>query len=1685
MQNLIVYADAAPKKIDVWDFGGVTMSDTSLYNNNIIRATWDGISAISATGAFTAGDLSIGDLTIKANSGDRLYCPGGAKNYTSASGYSLSTYKDSSNNVEYTANGMYYIGGTGTDTTKLMKINVTKGDKVIFYMGANNALPGSLHFSYPDTGTVASGTYTQNDSLPFQAATKCEFIAQYTGIYKVWYNGTAKAFYNRIVRIPGVSVSGAIDLSGTNISGYSLKFMNNVQGRAEILATVNPDNTYSAVLAAGETYTAVLTDATGYGITGDTNLVSTTLSDVANGKSGVNLIVESQATYNFTGSLVGFDSNYDLSKLAIKLVPPAGSHKLDVNMTITGSTFSAVLRPDVDYTVNISGVNDYSCSFSSLNKSADYTQDITFTKKPTYGVTLTMNGLDEPTAASSIVTFASLTDVGYSYTYTGTSGGALRDGTYAVSVVANSQNVQKLTSNLVVSGASASKTINFAKAYAWDFSNPAFATSVSTFGSYNGLTLTGVTQAQNKYAYIANTGSINVPVDGNSKVTIYYCYAADGKVGGMFPFSTTSHSYSQIDSVSYYYYGNAGIVPIALSGETNITKIEVTNIIPYKDTITVGSSGCDYTTINQAVTAIKSMNRNDATPGQPPIKRVTVSIQPGNYEEMVLIDEPYVTLKNASTTPSIALKDAGVGIADQAVRITSYYGVGYNYYSQRAVDCQYDAEVLAVNKENNSASSTNPPGGGTTNNSYWNATVRVSGQGFVADGIIFENSYNQYVSEKEANDTLVIAGIKPTRPTTVGSTDVQNKTYVERAAALAIYNNIAGVEFTNCRFVGRQDTLYGGTGTTVAFNKCNIMGGTDYIMGGMSAVFYKCDLTFNTSDASTDVGYITAPQQKIVAPQVTAPRGYLMYGCNITSTTPGLDTASTLKSKPGYFGRPWEPLISEVVFYGTTIGSTTTNVDGLGNVTTQATPQSLIVPAGWLSTLGGTSDKIYEFVSKEAAGVDNSTSRVSWSKVISTPYIDAGATAITISAFLGSNWTTQLQSNGKLLEDIKADYTALNSAIATAQAKNQLFYTSFAELTSVLYTATAIAPNQGLEKQATIDASTTALNNAINALVLKDADYTALTAAISSAAALIGTNYTSGYSAVSTALTAAQAVPAGLKITSQETIDTALANLNAAVAGLVLKDADYTALAASITSASAKIASNYVTGAQFTAALTAAQAVPAGLKITSQATIDTALANLNNAVAGLVLKDADYSALAAAITSADALIAANYLSGYPAVTSALTAAKAVGPGLKITSQGTLDTAVANLNAAVAGLVLKDADYTALTASITSASGLISANYSIGYSAVNTALTAAQAVPAGLKITSQGTINTASINLNNAVAGLVLKNADYTALATAITSASALISSNYLTGYSAVTTALSAAQAVPTGLKITSQATINTALVNLNAAVAALVLKDAVYTALNSAITAAQVLTASTYTDASYAVLTIALTNAKAVATGLKIDQQSTIDSAVTALNSAVAALLIKIVIPATGNTDIILNSSTNIVPTGSTFATNSVTSGAVYDNAVAVVKQKSTEVQQFVVLEMNLNSASGVAIHQLDGKVSVTIPVPTGLDATKSISVFRVETDGSLTKLDTKIVDGKCVFETDHFSTYVIAQVAEAAVVPPVVIPDVPTTPPTPPTTPTTPKTGDRSPITMYILIMGIAAGTVVYASKKRKFKRV
>ena len=274
---------ATARKIDVWDFGAVQESDTQLYNNHISAQDWEQCENVSSAGKFAEGTTVFGDLTLTHTVNDRLFSTS-SKNY-GTNALAKTAYADG-----YTAGGMYYCNGTGGEGRRNITIaNVEAGDKIVVYMASSNAVTGELVFTYLGEGG------TQKDTESFtNVGTKYEFIAQYSGSYKIYTTAAAgKPIYNRVMRIPAVTVSGTIELNGEDISGCQLLFMNKRTNTAT-QAKLN-GNSYSVSLAAGEEYTAVLSGVTGIGFTNDTKVVTTDISEVLTGKENVSLKVETKS----------------------------------------------------------------------------------------------------------------------------------------------------------------------------------------------------------------------------------------------------------------------------------------------------------------------------------------------------------------------------------------------------------------------------------------------------------------------------------------------------------------------------------------------------------------------------------------------------------------------------------------------------------------------------------------------------------------------------------------------------------------------------------------------------------------------------------------------------------------------------------------------------------------------------------------------------------------------------------------------------------------------------------------------------------------------------------------------------------------------------------------------------------------------------------------------------------------------------------------------------------------------------------------------------------------------------------------------------------------------------------------------------------------------------------------------
>lgn len=963
---------------DVWDFGAQQL-DPAQFNNKLT------VSVINSwySPTITPGSVSTSNVFPSTFTAGELSWTGGNNDRLRTTNQALTRYDENIASVAgYT--GRVYCNAIPTVTAgqpnaRYFRMTLNADDEVKVISRGDTA--GNLTFSF------AADAAVQNDKFPTTATsgavTEATFVAKQTGTYFI-YDALAKGSFYRIYRKAATytAVSGTVDVSQASgiPTGYSLIFTN---AAGKTWSVPVNSNSYMVNLPVGFDYTVSLADASGFIVTSGENFSTVGASNTLTH----NISVASVSLYTVTGNITGLDG--EIANLSLTFTPDPLSESIYVPNPVVNtanSTYSVQLAPNIQYTISAAGVNDFEITNNTLTITGNTTYNITFAAKPKHAVNLNMAGLDAAQLAALNVTFTNLNEPGYVYSFSDLQNISLRNGIYKISVTGlNNYPVElALTSNLTVNGTAASKTLTFKPVNVWSFDDQQINTSTTAY--YKGMQLNGqITTVPASGHLTAKPGAILVvPLKPGEKVKVSYYYAANFTVEGGSTYSTATNSTSITETMEYIYQGSsAGNVTITVGGAAGstsyFTEIRTTPNVPYSAQLTVGA-GKQYASVNAALDAVSNMTR---TEGQ----RVTIMIDPGNYEEMLVINQPEVTLKNSAASPGTDIFNKGIDISPNAVRITSYYGHGYNYYSM-GNNQKWNEDVLNVNKENGAYSYTNA-GSGTTNGSYWNATVVVNAKGFEAENIIFENSFNQYISTKEMQDVVVpwTSGSPGARPTDLNNTSVQNKTLVERAAALAVTASGDRTFLKNCRIIGRQDTFYGAQGARVALYKGDVMGAVDFVFGGMAAVFYETKLVMNTSEQSSDLSYIVAPQQ-------TSGRGYLMYKTTVTSAEPHTQTASVYRSKPGYFGRPWSANTSEAVFYNTTIE--TSDFPGFAG-------QSLVLPLGWQNSLGGTSPGMYEYGTVELSGVNNSANRASWATMLTQPVLTDGTPITTLNFTKGND----------------------------------------------------------------------------------------------------------------------------------------------------------------------------------------------------------------------------------------------------------------------------------------------------------------------------------------------------------------------------------------------------------------------------------------------------------------------------------------------------------------------------------------------------------------------------------------------------------------------------------------------------------------------------------------------------------
>ena len=323
----------------------------------------------------------------------------------------------------------------------------------------------------------------------------------------------------------------------------------------------------------------------------------------------------------------------------------------------------------------------------------------------------------------------------------------------------------------------------------------------------------------------------------------------------------------------------------------------------------------------------------------------------------------------------------------------------------------------------------------------------------------------------------------------------------------------------------------------------------------------------------------------------------------------------------------------------------------------------------------------------------------------------------------------------------------------------------------------------------------------------KDADYTKVNEAIAKANKLNKDDY-KNFSAVDTAI---NAVDRNKNITEQSEVDKMAKAIEDAIADLQYKDANYDKVNKAIAKANKLNKGDYK---DFSGVDNAVNAVDRNKNFTEQSEVDAMAKAIEDAIAALQYKDANYDEVDAAITKADALNKDDYKD----FSTVDTAVNAVVRGKNITEQSEVDKMAKAIEDAIATLQYKDANYDKVNEAIAKANKLNKGDYK-DFSGVKAAV---KAVVRDKNITEQSEVDKMAKAIEDAIADLKYKDADYTKVDAAIKKANALKKDDYK-DFSGVKNAV---KAVVRGKNITEQSEVDKMAKAIENAISALEKKPA-------------------------------------------------------------------------------------------------------------------------------------------------------------------------------------------------------------------------------------------------------------------
>ncbi|MBR3836027.1 MAG: hypothetical protein IKJ69_04470 [Clostridia bacterium] len=418
------------------------------------------------------------------------------------------------------------------------------------------------------------------------------------------------------------------------------------------------------------------------------------------------------------------------------------------------------------------------------------------------------------------------------------------------------------------------------------------------------------------------------------------------------------------------------------------------------------------------------------------------------------------------------------------------------------------------------------------------------------------------------------------------------------------------------------------------------------------------------------------------------------------------------------------------------------------------------------------------------------------------------------------------------LEIVYADYTDVDDAIYYAKLEIESGLYTDETVEKVQQAIDAVKRDYPITRQEEVYDFAIAIDDAVSELRYKPADYTAVDEAIELANIELAKDiYTD--SSILALRKAVNSVIRGYNILNQSTVDGYATAIYAAMDKLQVKGADYSAVNDAITAANEKINTGWYTDDSVESLQEVIATVEYNLPIGRQDEVDAYAQAIIEATGKLILKPADYEYVELTLETAEYEISKGIYTAY-SIEYLRSVMGSVVYGYTIDRQDEVDAFVTDIQSAISSLELLPPDFSRLEDAIDEAwaeinKGIYTAD-SV-QSLKNAIEIAEDAMQSGrLTINDQSYVDSLTYAVEGETESLVLRDADYTVVANAITSANEKINTGWYTDDS-VALLQAEIDKVVYGLDITHQSEVQQFADNIVKLTNELALKLADYTEL--------------------------------------------------------------------------------------------------------------------------------------------------------------------------------------------------------------------------------------------------------------